>query len=297
MRVMKKSILKLSVLFVLIISASTIFAQDNKHEVSVHVAGGLSTLDYEPAFGDHKNGVGGNFGIGYTYYFVKNLGINTGVEFSLYNSKMKKESFNNVLKPLIDPSDGELYDFYSSIKNYEEKQKAMYIQVPIMLQYENGDKNKWFVSAGIKLGIPVKGKYKSSASEITNKGFFHDTSNWGETQEFMGFGTYSNYKNDEDIDFRVACLFSMELGMKWGLTDKMSLYTGAYFDYGLNDIVKGGHGKNFIKIEETNEGLNAINNSILNSSIGYSSNTFLQELTDRVVPMGVGLKLRLSFGM
>lgn len=174
----------------------------------------------------------------------------------------------------------------------------MYINIPLMLQFQHGEKNKWFMSAGVKIGIPVSGKYKSSASEIINKGYFYDTGNWGgESQEFMGFGTYANYKNDEDIDFNVVCLFSAELGMKWGLTDKMSLYTGAYFDYGLNDIVKGGHDRSFTKLVETQDGIKTLNNSILNSSIGYSNNTFTQELTERVVPMAVGLKLRLSFAM
>ncbi len=77
----------------------------------------------------------------------------------------------------------------------------------------------------------------------------------------------------------------------------MSLYTGAYFDYGLNDIVKGGHDRSFTKLVETQDGIKTLNNSILNSSIGYSNNTFTQELTERVVPMAVGLKLRLSFAM
>lgn len=295
---MEKSIIeKLGLIFVLIISASTIFAQDNKHEVSVYVAGGLSTLSYEPALGDRSNGLGGNIGIGYTYSLTENLGINTGIEFSLYNAKMKRELFNNVMQQLVDPSDEELYDFHSAVKNYEEKQNAMYINIPLMLQFQHGEEHKWFIAAGIKLGIPVSGKYKSSASEITNKGFFYDTQNWGETQEFMGFGTYANYSNDEDIDFKVACLFSAEAGMKWRLTDKMSLYTGAYFDYGMNDIVKDSRDRSFTKLVETPEGIQCLNNSILNSSIGYNNNTLKQELVDKVIPISVGLKLRLSFAM
>ncbi len=295
---MKKSIIeKLGLIFVLIISASTIFAQDSKHEISVYVAGGLSTLSYDPAFGDRSNGIGGNIGVGYTYSLTENLGINTGIEFSLYNAKMKRESFNDVMQQLVDPSDEELYDFYSNVKNYEEKQKAMYINIPLMLQFQHGEEHKWFLAAGVKLGIPVSGKYKSSASEVTNKGFFYDTENWGETQEFMGFGTYTDYSNDEDIDFKVACLFSAEAGMKWRLTDKMSLYTGAYFDYGLNDIAKDSSDKSFTKLVETSEGIQYSNNSILDSSIGYSSNTLRQEIVDKVIPMAVGLKVRLSFAM
>lgn len=288
---------KLSAAILLFVSATIMLAQDNKHEVSVYVGGGLSTLSYEAAIGDKSNGAGGNFGIGYTYFFAENFGINTGLEFSLYNAKIKREGFNNVLQNLIDSSDGEKYDFYSSVKNYEEKQKAMYINIPLMIQFQYGKKNKLYASTGVKIGIPVSGKYKSSASEITNKGYFHDTENWAENQEFRGFGTYTNYSNDEDIDFRVACIYSAELGMKWGLTDKMALYTGAYIDYGLNDIVKGGHNQDFSKLIETADGINVVNNSFLNSSIGYSSNTLRQELTDKVIPMTVGIKVKLSFGM
>jgi len=295
---MRNIILKnLNVIFILFVSATIAFAQDNKHELSVYVAGGLSTLSYEPAIGDKSNGTGGNVGIGYTYFLTENWGLNTGVEFSLYNAKMKREAFNDVQRYLVDPSDDELYDFYSAIKNYEEKQKAMYINIPLMLQFQHGQKNKWFISAGVKLGIPVTGKYKSSASEITNKGYFYDTGNWGETQEFMGFGTYADYSNDENVDFKISCLFSAEAGMKWGLTEKMSLYTGAYFDYGLNDIVKDGHKRSFTRLVETTEGIKTLNNSILNSSIGYSNNTFTQELTDKVIPLAIGLKVRLSFAM
>jgi len=288
---------KLSVIIILFVSGTIMYAQDNKHEVSVYVGGGLSTLTYESALGKQSNGAGGNIGIGYTFFFAENFGFNTGIELSLYNAKIKADGFNDVLRYQIDVSDGEKYDFYSSIKNYEEKQEAMYINIPLMLQFQYGEKNKLYASTGIKIGIPVNGKYKSSASGITNKGYFYDTGNWAESQEFMGFGTYTDYSNDEDIDLRVACLYSAEVGVKWGLNKQMALYTGAYIDYGLNDIVKGGHDRNFTKLVETADGLRSTNNSFLNSAIGYSSNTLRQELTEKVVPMTVGFKVRLSFGM
>ncbi|MDU1890369.1 MAG: outer membrane beta-barrel protein [Dysgonomonas sp.] len=288
---------KLGVTIILFVSASIMFAQNNKHEISVYAGGGLSTLSYEAATGKKSDGAGGNLGVGYTYFFADNLGVNTGVEFALYNAKVKREAFNDVSRYLTDSSDGEIYDFYSSIKNYEEKQEAMYLNIPLMLQFQYGEKNKLYASAGVKIGIPVNAKYKSSASEITNKGFFYDTGNWAEDQEFRGFGTYSDYNYEEDIDFKIAYMFSAELGMKWQLTDKMGLYTGAYIDYGLNDIVKGENDRYFTKLEETSDGIKQVNNSFLNSTIGYSSNTFRQELVDKVIPMAAGLRLRLSFNM
>jgi hypothetical protein len=284
-------------IFALLAGTSAIFAQDRKHEVSVNIGGGLSTLIYGTEIGKRDSKAGGNFGIGYTYFFSENWGLNTGLEFSLYKAEMKTDKFNNVTQSLTDPSDGELYDFYSSISNYKEKQDASYINIPIMVQFQYGEKNKLYALAGAKIGIPVKGKYKSSASGLVNKGFFHDTANWGDTQEFMGFGTFSNYSYNEDIDFNVACILSAEVGMKWKLAENMPLYTGAYVDYGMTDIVKGGCNRSLLKLEETSEALVVQNNSILNSSLGYSSNTLTQKLTNKVVPISVGLKVRLALGL
>ncbi|MDR0824009.1 MAG: outer membrane beta-barrel protein [Prevotella sp.] len=295
---MKNIILKNSAtLFVLLISISTAFSQNSKHEVSMYVGGGLSTLTYETEVGKRDNVAGGNLGIGYTYFFIENFGLNTGVELALYKANAKVNQFNNVTQALVDHTDGELYDFYSLVKNYEEKQNATYIYIPLILQFQHGGKNKLYVQAGAKIGIPVAGKAKSSAAEMINKGFFYDTANWGETQEFRGFGAFANYSSEQDVDFKVAYSLSAELGMKWKLNDKLSLYTGAYVDYGLNDIVKGERNKSFTEITETSEAVVIRNNSILNSSIGYGSNTLTQKLTDKVTPISIGFKVRLALGL
>jgi hypothetical protein len=295
---MRKTIIKrLAAVFILFVSVAAVSAQESKHEVSVSVAGGLSTLDYEPAFGDHKNGIGGNIGIGYTYFISENFGLSAGAELSLYKAELSKDKFNNVTRSLVDKSDGELYDFYSSVRGYREKQETVYLNIPVMVQFQYGGKNKLYAQAGVKIGIPASGKYNSSVSETVNKGFFHDTQNWGETQEFMGFGTFAGYSDDGDVDLNVVYILSAELGMKWKLNDKMSVYTGAYVDYGMNDIIKGGRSISFTKFEETPEAIIVKNNSILNSSIGYGSNTLTQTLTDKVTPVAVGLKVRLALGL
>ena len=85
--------------------------------------------------------------------------------------------------------------------------------------------------------------------------------------------------------------------MKWALSDKLFLYTGAYLDYGLNDIVKDSRNQNFTKFGDTSEGLVLRNNSFLNSTIGYSSNTLTQKLSDKVIPVSIGLKVRLALAL
>lgn len=295
---MRNNIIKsLIAIFVLALPVSMTYAQEGKQEVSVNIAGGLSSLSYDANIGKRNNEAGSSFGIGYTYFFFDNLGLNTGVELASYKAKLKADNFNNVLHGLVDPSDNEKYDLYTSLQGYQEKQSAIYVNIPMMVQYQIGDVNKFYIQAGAKLGIPVKGKYESSASTTINKGFFHKTANWGETQEFMGFGTTQNYAYDEDLDFKVACILAAEAGMKWRLKDNLFLYTGAYVDYGVNDIVKGGHSNTFTKVEELPDALITRTNSALNSSIGYGSSKLTQQMTEKIRPISVGIKIKLALAL
>lgn len=274
------------------LSCTTLVAQQ-KHEVSVHLAGGLSTLSYDAKAGDRKNGAGGNFGVGYTYYFTPKLGISTGLDLSLYNAEYKADQINTIITGLMDPHNDEKYDFYSTADNYKEKQRAIYLNIPLMVRYNIDPANRFYVAGGMKIGIPIKGKYKASGATFTNKGYYTDLENWGLSQEFMGFGTFPNRSVNEDLDFNVAFIASIEAGMKWQLNDKCHLYTGAYFDYGLNDIVKDGNNRNFIKHQHTMTGAEFSNHSLLTSS--YAENGKLSKFSKKVVPMSLGIKVALVF--
>jgi hypothetical protein len=58
------------------------------------------------------------------------------------------------------------FEFRVKCEDYEEYQKAMYINVPILVQFQVGHKHKFCIMTGIKSGIPIKSSYHSYAKDV-----------------------------------------------------------------------------------------------------------------------------------
>jgi len=273
-----------------LLSCTTLTSQ-NKHEFSVYGGGGLSTLKYKMSVGEQKNNFGGLAGIGYTYFFSSKIGLGSGAELALYNAKSTIDNLGD--KYMAKDMEGAGFEFRSTVSNYEEKQKAMYVNIPLMLQFQTGKKHMFYAAAGGKIGIPLNGKYKTSGATIKNSGYYAEEDYEYTTQEFMGFGTFTGRDMDDDVDFKLAYIVSAEAGMKWKLKDNLSLYTGAYFDYGLNDIQKD-NDRRFVQYN-TAKPKEFINNSVLTSQFSHNNKT--ENFTDKINLMSVGLKVKLAFGV
>lgn len=90
------------------------------------------------------------------------------------------------------------------------------------------------------------------------------------------------------MDLKVAYIAAFELGMKWNLKNNQSIYTAAYFDYGLNNVHKDSN-KDFIKYNSVNP-RDFETNTIMRSQ--YVQNREVKEFTNNVKPIAVGLKVR-----
>ena len=134
------------------------------------------------------------------------------------------------------------------------------------------------------------GKYNATGT-FTNKGYFYDTQNWAETQEFMGFGTFPDRTTDDKLKLKLSCQVSLETGVKWNASKTFYIYTGLFFDYGLNSMVPKEDAQPFATHQIDGFSGDFTQQSILNSS--HSDGNFAK----RVVPMCVGLRVAFSFGM
>ena len=288
---MKRQIIILSIMSLV---WGTINAQYD-HELSVYGGGGLSALKYKTTIGDRKLGLGGHFGVGYHYFFSPRWGLGTGFELAFYNSKF---NLNN-LKLLYDVTDmeGNNFEFRSTINNYKENQHAMLLQIPLMLQFQTDkpDRNyQFFAAVGGKAGIPIKGIYKTTAS-LYNEGFYEHEQSLYDTQTFMGFGNFNSKKFNGDLDLKLAILASLEAGVKWRLKEHWFLYTGAYLDYGLNNILMKqdiAAMPSIVQYNVTNPKAFVVNSALQSQ---YTQNT-AQKFTDKVSPIAAGIKVRLAFG-
>jgi len=278
---------------ILLVSLSSYAQKQRHHEITLGGGIGQSALQYKSAIGGKSLGFGGHVGLGYTYFFGEHFGIGTGFELSFYNSKLRNGEFHTVHANLTDPSDGETFDFHSKVSKYYDKQKATYLNIPIMLHFQTKGANRFYAAAGTKIGIPLNGKSTSSA-DFENNGYFHSTANWASTQTFMQFGTFINREQTEDLKFKTAFMLSLEAGMKWKLGEKTSLYTGLYLDYGLNNILND-DAKSIIDYDITASGASFTHHGAFSSSYTEASTT--TAITEKVVPMAIGIKLNLAFGL
>lgn len=262
----------------------------NKQEVSVYGSGGLSTLKYKTDVGKQENGSGSQFGLDYTYFFSDKLGFSSGLEIALYNAKMKIDEFSD--KYMVKDIDEDDFEFRTKVNNYEEKQNTAYLNIPLMLRFQTGNKNKLYAAAGVKVGFPVGGNYKVNSSTIKNSGYYAEEDYEYTTQEFMGFGIFTDRTISNEIKFKIAFLISTELGLKWKLKEGLYLYTGAYIDYGLNDILNEEKDKRLVEYNTLSPRDFIVNSAMVSQRLKEDKQ---KTIIDKISPMAVGIRIRLAF--
>ncbi|MDR0516533.1 MAG: outer membrane beta-barrel protein [Fibromonadaceae bacterium] len=292
---MKKIILLSLLLF------CSIYAQD-RHEVSLYLGGGYSALRYDPAKGSQSSWLDGQFGFGYAFFFGKNVGLATGLELAFYNAEFKLKELE--IASMAKDTDGDDFKFTSTVNNYKEEQNMAALQIPLMLQLQTGSKNtRHFVMAGIKFAIPVSGDFVGKG-DLKNEGcyrdhrgcFFQDQEGKNVPAfEKQGFGEFKGERIEGKEKFEPSFLASMEMGLKFRLQDGMSLYTGAYFDYGLNNILKKRAVEKMPLMIGYDEKIPTHTlNGIFKSQWRDGPS---QEFTTKITPMTIGVKLRLALGL
>jgi hypothetical protein len=266
----------------------TATAQDvQTHELSIYGLGGYSPLGY--TLGDNgskKGGMGGGAGLGYTFNISPSLGIVTGVEMTTYTAEA---SFDNLAKDYKDGTGINLLQFSYSLNNYKETQNVTLFSIPVMAQYSmpfGGDVMKFYASGGIKLGFPVSAEADITIpGTVTTSGRYeHEGVTYVNLEQhgFVSNATLPDVK--KDIDLGVSAALALETGIRFTLTDKLNLYTGLYFDYGLNNIQKV-NDRHVLEYDALKEPTFKYT-SVLNTGS-----------VDKVNPISVGLKVRVSLGL
>ncbi|MCL2291358.1 MAG: hypothetical protein FWC34_11765 [Bacteroidetes bacterium] len=269
---------KIIILLFIAIGSLLVSAQAT-HEFSIQGGGGLSTLNYKLSEGKHSLGFGGDFGLGYTCIFKEKWGIHIGAGLGLYNAKVKLDDIEAITPNLTD-SEGDCFNMHTMLINYNEAQKTMFLNIPIMIQFQTKGKQKIYAKAGGKVGIPLNCKYSVSDATLTNVAYYPDYNNWMAMPEFAGFGTFTNQKSDGELKLGIAAMLALEAGVKWKLGENLVLYTGVYFDYGLNNILKN-NDQHFVNYENS-------------YPAEFTTNSALSSFTGNVNLMAMGIKLRLA---
>ncbi|MDR3235407.1 MAG: hypothetical protein LBT48_01600 [Prevotellaceae bacterium] len=278
---MKANTLKIGILLIAAQVAATLSVAQTRHQFSIDAAGGLSTLSYhKPAAGENGTGFGGSFGVGYTFFFSENFGVHIGAAAALIQSNYELRTVTEAY-----PTDGFQYNY--TAENYHETRQAIFLNIPLMLRFESG----WFyASAGVKAGIPLHAGYKNEVGNLRAFGYYPEADLTLYDPAFMGFGRFTDISNKGDLELTPAFFAAVEAGVKWTLSAKLSLYTGLYLDYGVNNIRNTPPQEQKLIPYNSTAPSDYRPNSVLTSSVNGAS------LADKITPLAAGIKIGVAFG-
>jgi hypothetical protein len=260
---------------------------DIRHEISVYGGAGLSVINYSldksGSRTDGSSSVAGILGIGYTWNINDNFGLATGIEMSRYDGKA---SYDIISGEKEYGTGDDRFRFDYSMRNYIEEQSAVMISIPAMAQYSAplSDHVTFYLAAGFKFGLPVNAKATIFPGNLSASGhyYFENRTYYDDLPQY-GFANSKPASVTSDIALKVSAAMSIESGVRFSIMDNMRIYTGAYFDCGLNNI-RSKHEDMLVNYHELNP-----------SAYTYSSvlNTVH---ADKIKIFAVGLKLKISFG-
>jgi hypothetical protein len=279
----------LTVCSLLIFTAATAqhyrrYGQESRHELSIYGLGGYSPVNLSlDGGGSKRGGMGGGAGLGYTFNINSSLRILTGVEMAVYGTEV---SFGNVSGEYVEETGEKQLQFSYSLNGYNEKQSITVFSIPLMTQYSlplGSGSTKFYASGGFKLGFPLRAKTDIMPGTATTSGYYaHENITYLNLPQH-GFVTNAALRNvKQDLKPGFSAALALETGVRFSLTDRINLYTGVYFDYGLNSIQKTGD-RHLLEYDSDNEAT-LKHNSVLDTGLVSKANL-----------ISAGLKLRIGF--
>ena len=266
-----------------------------RHEFNVWAGGGYSSLNTFPNYGDRRYRFGGLLGAGYAFHFNPHWALSLGAEIALYNMKMKVNDLVDS-NPGFDP-DGKVITYYAEFKNYTEKQRLYQLQIPLQLWFQtrvSGRGDELYLSLGGKFGLPLSAQYRIKNPEFSTYGHYFSTNQPLFDQIDLGYGDHTGRKMKEKLNFDFSYIGSAEAGVKWKMQSKRyNLYTGFYFDYGFNNILKS-NDNTFLTYDQ-NFPDRFRTNSVLTSQ--YTKDNETKPFADKLSVVALGVKVRLGFNL
>ena len=265
------------------------------NEFFTWVGGGFSSLNAFPTFGDRDYRFGGILGLGYAYHFNPHWALSLGAEIALYNMQVQVSDLNDDY--VAQDPDGEDIRYITKIDGYTEKERLYQLNIPLQLWFKteiNGRGDELYLSLGGKFGVPISSNYTSQDAHFQASGYYPSTNQTLYDQRDLGYGDNSGKTLKEKLNFDFSYIGSAEAGIKWNLNSpRYNLYTGVYFDYGINDILKK-NDNSFLEYDQKFPD-RFRTNSVLTSQ--YTQQGETNSFSDRVSVVALGLKVRFGFNL
>jgi outer membrane protein OmpA-like peptidoglycan-associated protein len=259
--------------------------EQSKHEINIHAGSGLSTFKYSMNAGTQHFGWGGSGGLGYTCFFSESFGVGTGVGATYYNASINADGTTARLE--LTDNYGDDFVLNTILDRYRENQNLLFLDIPLYLQFQSRGKHRFYLLGGGKFSIPLISSFDVKNAAISNSAYYAYLDNTLYAPNFRGLGSFTERNFDGKVSLKNAYMLIAETGIKWQISKTISIYTGIYIDYGLNDI--------------RNESLTSFIQPPTAQSADFKTNSLLvsqhssgKGFVESIKPFAAGLNIRLA---
>lgn len=179
------------------------------------------------------------------YYFSKNWGVGLGIDYNRYRFLNTLSNYTHSYMG-TDNWEGDPvarnYEFFieSNNTNIDETTVMHYLDIPVSAVYRHSlsAKTDLIARAGLKIGIPLAGRYRLENSNLKTRLYFEE---WDlELFNILAHGLYdsrTDWHPEGNAALAIATSLFAELGVGYQLSPSINTRISAYYSYGLNDII------------------------------------------------------------
>lgn len=173
----------------------------------------------------------------FLYFFGSgHVGIGSGADFFMYRSKVTLNG--TITTPSYDDINGQAFDLMQSYDEWVEKQRIFTFEFPLGVYYKASisDKTNFVGGVGGKMVVPAFSRYQITEGTYAVSGYYPQTDATIKDLPHHGFVNTQPVASG-GLNTRLAFSVYGELGFNFALSDRASLHTGLYCNYGITRIV------------------------------------------------------------
>lgn len=222
----------------ILLAACIARASEPQHYMDIHAGAGIGSWGYTLNGGTSQIGNSYSAGVGYTWFFLPTVGLQTGLRatrISSYATLTGTLDYGS-----LTDYQGEQYIHRVTLADWREQQQAWLLEVPVGLRFKyfahDDSRAGLHAAVGVSLSVPVYATGHTTGS-VTHKGYYDC---WQLTlHDLPGRFMTETIDQQSDIQSRLSPVNAMmyaEIGTTIRLGVRTQLIIAAYAQYSLTDF-------------------------------------------------------------
>ena len=145
------------------------------HNIDITAGGGIGSLGYDLQGGRQYPAYTWSAGLGYTWFFVPETGLQTGVQLTRLGS-VASLTGSYVWQDLLTDASGDQYEHRMAFADWYEQQEAYLLEIPLGFTLHHYGRNNpragVYAALGAKLQIPLFADYRHHSGSVTHSGYY-----------------------------------------------------------------------------------------------------------------------------